>query len=164
MEKSGFRINAGYVIGTLLFAAILIVIVVMKPLSFFHVRGSSMNPTLYEDDLVFCLNTKNLDYEDIVAFKHNDTIMIKRVIGKGGDSITIDEEGNVYRNDELLEEEYVEKKGRGNPDVEYPYLVPENTYFVLGDNRTDSLDSRNIIIGSVKEVDIIGKILFKNKK
>ena len=87
--------------------------------------------------------------------------MIKRVIGKGGDRITIDEEGNVYRNGELLDEEYVSMKGKGNSDIVYPYLVPDNTYFVLGDNRTDALDSRNIIVGSVKKVDVIGKILFK---
>lgn len=120
-----------------------------------------MNPTLYEDDLVFCLNTKELKYGDLIAFKHNDENMIKRVIGKGGDRITIDEEGNVYRNGELLDEEYVSMKGKGNSDIVYPYLVPDNTYFVLGDNRTDSLDSRNIIVGSVKKVDVIGKILFK---
>lgn len=161
MEEKKFRINVGYIIGTLFFLSILAVILFMKPLSFFHVRGSSMNPTLYEDDLVFCLNTKELDYGEIIAFKHNDTTMIKRVIGKGGDSITIDELGNVYRNDELLEEEYVSKKGMGNPDIDYPYLVPENTYFVLGDNRTDSLDSRNIIIGAVKKADVVGRILFK---
>lgn len=161
MENRKFHLNIGYVIGTLLFLIILAILLIAKPLSFFHVRGSSMSPTLHEDDLVFCFNTKDLDYGDIIAFKHNDQNMIKRVIGKGGDSITMDEVGNVYRNDELLTEEYVSEKGLGNSDIVFPYEVPDNTYFVLGDNRTDSLDSRNVIIGAVKKVDVIGKILFK---
>lgn len=159
-EKKMIFLNA-YVIGALVFVTILAILFIAKPLSFFHVRGSSMNPTLHDNDLVLCLNTKKIDYGDIVAFKHENNSMIKRVIGKPGDEINIDSSGNVYRNGKLLEEEYVRMKSLGGIEIKLPYIVPENSYFVLGDNRVDSLDSRLYTIGCIKEKDIVGKILFK---
>ena len=66
-----------------------------------------------------------------------------------------DKEGNVYVNDKLLEESHIKEKLRGETDIEYPYQVPDESYFVLGDDRSSSLDSRTNIIGTIKKENII---------
>ena len=72
-----------------------------------------------------------------------------------------DEEGNVYVNDKLLEEPYVEKKSLGKCQLEFPYQVPDNKYFLLGDQRENSSDSRNPDVGCVSEDQIIGRVMFR---
>jgi signal peptidase I len=75
--------------------------------------------------------------------------------------VEIEDDGNVYVNDRLLDEKYVKNKSLGEVDIEFPYQVKEDTYFVLGDQRKTSIDSRNSEIGSIAKENIIGKILFK---
>ena len=77
-----------------------------------------------------------------------------------GDEI-IDEEGKVYVNEKLLDEPYLKERNLGQTDIKFPYQVPEGSYFILGDDRATSIDSRNSIIGCVNEDDIIGKVIFK---
>ena len=76
-------------------------------------------------------------------------------------SVAIDADGNVYVNSELLEEPYVTEMGLGDCDLEFPYQVPENAYFMMGDHRETSVDSRSSVIGGIAEDQIIGKILFR---
>ena len=87
--------------------------------------------------------------------------MIKRVIGVPGDWIEIDLDGTVYRNGEKLEEPYAEQIALGECDLEFPYQVPPEQYFVLGDMRASSIDSRNTLIGCVQYDQIIGKLFFR---
>lgn len=126
-----------------------------------EIYGKSMSPTLVEGDIVLCIKKSNFNRGDIVAFYYNNRILVKRVIGVSSDWLNIDEEGNVYINDILLEESYIEEKSYGQSDIEYPYQVPEDSYFVLGDSRELSIDSRNSEIGTIKKEDIIGEIIFK---
>lgn len=126
-----------------------------------EIYGKSMYPTLIEGDIVLCIRKSKLEHGDIIAFYYNNRILIKRVIGVPSDWINIDEEGNVYVNDILQEEPYLEEKSYGETNIEYPYQVPEDTYFVLGDARETSIDSRNTIIGTIQKEDIIGEILIK---
>ena len=86
---------------------------------------------------------------------------MKRVIALPEDEVAIDGDGNVYVNGELLEEPYVTEKGLGDCDLEFPYKVPGTGYFVLGDQRSNSVDSRNSVIGSVTKDDIIGKVFIR---
>ena len=102
-----------------------------------------------------------LDYEDIIAFYYNNKILVKRVIAKSSDWVNIDENGSVYVNNELLEEKYIKEKVLGETDIKYPYQVPEGKYFVLGDKRDTSIDSRSSTIGTISEEDIIGKVTFR---
>ena len=75
--------------------------------------------------------------------------------------MVIDAEGNVYVNEELLEEPYVSEKGLGDCDLEFPYRVPGTGYFVLGDRRSNSVDSRNSVVGAITQDDIIGRVCLR---
>ena len=85
---------------------------------------------------------------------------MKRVIGKPLDVVNMDEEGNVFVNGKLLDEPYIKEKALGECDIEFPCQVPEGSYFVMGDHRDTSLDSRNSEIGCVSQDEIVGKIIF----
>ena len=86
---------------------------------------------------------------------------MKRVIGSPGDWINIDDEGNVSINGVLLEEGYVTDKSLDPTDIDYPYQVPENRFFVLGDHRNASIDSRSSVVGCVTREQLIGKVFFR---
>lgn len=126
-----------------------------------QISGTSMAPTLHEGEIVVSLKTQNIDNGSIIAFYHGNKILVKRVIAKSGNWVKITEEGNVYVNEKLIEEPYLKEKNLGQVDIEFPYQVPEGSFFVLGDDRETSIDSRNSTIGCVNEEDIIGKVIFK---
>lgn len=125
-----------------------------------QIYGKSMAPTLIENDIVVSVKKLTFEKGDIIAFYYNNRILVKRVIGTSSDWVNIDEEGNVFVNDKLLDEPYIEKKAYGEVDIKFPYQVPEGSYFVLGDDREASVDSRSSVIGSIKQEEIIGKIIF----
>ncbi|MBQ3142643.1 MAG: signal peptidase I [Bacilli bacterium] len=124
------------------------------------ISGDSMKPTLNQNDITLCIKKNKYKSKDIIAFYYNNQILIKRVIATSFDWVNIDEEGNVYINNVLLKEPYIKLKQKGESDIAYPYQVPENSYFVLGDNRENSIDSRYSVIGSVKNENVIGKVIF----
>ena len=126
-----------------------------------EVNTSSMKPTFNENDIVLALKTKNIKTGDVIAFYHGNKILVKRVIASSGNYVDIDEEGNVYINGYIINEPYVKEKILGETDVEFPYQVPEGAYFVLSDDRSSSIDSRNSEIGCALEENVIGKILIK---
>ena len=126
-----------------------------------QISGASMKPLYKEGDIVLSLKTKNITSGDIIAFYHGNKILVKRVIAKSGQWVVISDDGNVYVDGILIEEPYVTEKTLGDSDIEYPYQVPDGSLFVLGDNRTNSIDSRNSEIGSIKQENIIGKIILK---
>ena len=140
-------------------AAVLIAVFFISVL---RVRGDSMAPNLNEGDLVIAVQTTHFEPGDIVAFYYGHNILLKRVVGSAGDMITIDEDGNVLVNGIQLEEPYLAEKHRGDyTDITYPYQVPEKQYFVLGDNRKDSIDSRSYEIGTISVDQVIGKVLLR---
>ena len=104
------------------------------------------------------IKTKELDRGDLIGFYYQGKILLKRVIAVPQDTVVIDVEGNVYVNAELLEEPYVSEKGLGECDLEFPYKVPGTGYFVMGDRRSHSVDSRNSVIGAIMRDDIIGRV------
>ena len=117
--------------------------------------------TLVNGDIVLLTKTTNFDRGDICGFAWNNKILIKRVIGIPGDWIEIDTDGTVYRNGEKLDEPYAEQISFGECDLEFPFQVPQEQYFVLGDMRESSIDSRNTLVGCVENEQIIGKIFFR---
>jgi len=126
-----------------------------------EIYGKSMNPTLSEGNIVLSVRKTNIKRGNIIAFYHNNKILIKRVIGVSSDWIDIDKKGNIYVNNILLEESYLKEKNKGESNIKYPYQVPEDTYFVLGDERLSSVDSRYKEIGTIHKDNVIGKIIFR---
>lgn len=126
-----------------------------------QVSGSSMEPTLSDDDIILLVKTDNLKTGDLIGFYYQNKLLLKRVIGVAGDVIDIDEEGNVTVNGELLDEPYVTNKSLGECDIELPYQVPESRVFVMGDNRATSIDSRSSAIGCIEQDQIVGKVLIR---
>ncbi|MCD7829989.1 MAG: signal peptidase I [Clostridiales bacterium] len=126
-----------------------------------QVSGSSMEPTLSDSDIIVLFKSGKLESGDLVGFYYQNKLLLKRVIGGPGDVVDIDEEGSVYVNDELLDEPYVTAKALGETDLDYPYQVPENRYFVMGDNRTTSIDSRSSVIGCIEKDQIVGKVILR---
>jgi signal peptidase I len=126
-----------------------------------QIEGTSMEPTLVNGDIVLLAKTTDFGRGDICGFSWNNKILIKRVIGIPGDWVEIDADGTVYLNGEKLDEPYAEQIAFGECDLEFPFQVPQEQYFVLGDMRESSIDSRNTLVGCVGKEQIIGKILFR---
>ena len=125
-----------------------------------RIYGTSMTPTLNEGDIVVSVKGTNLKRGDVIVFYYNNKILCKRLIGKPGDWIDIDKNGNVSVNNVQLDETYLPEKALGDCNIELPYQVPENRYFVMGDHRSVSVDSRNTQIGCISEEQIVGRIIF----
>lgn len=123
------------------------------------VVGSSMEPTLSEDDYLLVSRRSKPDKEDIVIIKQSDKdkYIVKRVIGVSGDKVTFTKNG-VSVNGSLLDESYVKYPESSHYYDEYSETVSEDSYFVLGDNRDNSADSRHF--GDIRESQVIGVVLF----
>jgi signal peptidase I len=126
-----------------------------------QIAGTSMEPNLNDGDIVLLVKTKDLKTGDLCAFYYSNKILVKRVIATPGDYIWIESDGTVFLNGEALDEPYITEKSLGECDVEFPYQVPENHYFVMGDHRGTSIDSRSTVIGCIAEDQMLGKILCK---
>ena len=126
-----------------------------------QIYGGSMSPCLEEGNIVMSVKTSNLKQGDVIAFYYNNKILIKRVIAGPGEWVDIDEDGNVYVNQEKLDEPYVKDPSLGDCNIELPYQVPDERYFVMGDHRSVSVDSRNSSVGCVTKDQIVGKIVFR---
>ena len=146
---------------SLVVVAAIAVLIATLALPVLQISGSSMEPTLNDEEIVVLLKTPNLRRSELCCFSYQNKLLIKRVIGLPGDKINIDINGNVFVNDELLAEDYVTDKALGECDITFPCYVTDNHYFVLGDHRSTSIDSRSSVIGLVSEDYIIGKIFFR---
>ena len=140
-------------------AVAVLIVTLLTPV--LQIAGTSMEPTLNNKDIVVLVKTKKLDRGDLCGFAYSNKILIKRVIGVPGDVIDINPDGTVLLNGEELAESYVTEKGRGECDIELPYLVPEEKYFLMGDHRQTSIDSRSSVIGCVSNEQIVGKLFIK---
>lgn len=145
---------------TLITVAAVAILVATLWLPVLQVYGTSMEPTLTEGDIVLSLKGSKFSPGDVVAFYYNNKILVKRVIGSAGDWIDIDPDGTVYVNHQELQEPYLEDKAFGTCDLTLPYQVPEGRIFVMGDNRSVSLDSRSTAVGCVSEEQIVGRLTY----
>ena len=166
-ERKRYRWQKAYVkalqgtISVLTYMAAVAALIATLVLPVLQIEGSSMEPTLSSGDIVLLTKTTNFSHGDICGFAWNNKILIKRVIGVPGDWIEIDTDGTVYRNGEKLDEPYADQIAFGECDLEFPYQVPQEQYFVLGDMRESSIDSRNTLIGCVENDQIMGKIFLR---
>lgn len=148
-------------VAVLVVVAAVAVLITTLFLPILQISGDSMSPTLNHDEIVILLKTDDFDRGDLIGFYYQGKILLKRVIALPEDEVVIDADGNVYVNGEILDEPYVSEKGLGDCDLEFPYKVPGTGYFVLGDQRSNSVDSRNSAIGAISKDDIIGKVFLK---
>ena len=148
----------------LISAALVLVLVFSFFFRIIQVDGASMVPTLQNGDKLIVWGAgyepRRGDVVIVDSYTAYGKPLVKRVIAKGGDTISIDyASGTVTVNGEVLEEDYIAEPTYLGYDVTFPYTVPEGTVFVMGDNRNNSLDSRSSYVGCIDERDILGKVL-----
>ena len=148
-------------VAILIVAAALAVLVATLWMPVLRIYGSSMVPTLEYGQIVVSVKSRNFESGDIIAFYHGNKLLIKRYIAGPGDYVDLDEDGNVSVNGAVLDEPYLAEKSYGESDLDYPYQVPELRYFVMGDSRDVSIDSRSTIVGCIAEDQIVGKVVFR---
>lgn len=157
-SRRSFRRALLNIAGFITVAAAVAALVVTRVFVLIQVNGSSMSPTYEAGEIVFLRQTSEIEVGDTIGFYYGGNIFLKRIIGTSGDQIDIDKKGNVSVNGKPLNEPYLESKDLGKCELEFPYRVPNGMYFVLGDNRAVSLDSRIKSIGCVQKDQIVGKV------
>lgn len=159
--KRRFRRILRSTVNALIVVAAVAALIATLVLPVLQIAGTSMEPNLNDGDIVVMMKTDRLHTGDLCAFYYSNKILIKRIIGAPGDLLWINDDGTVYLNGTELPEPYITEKSLGECDIEFPYQVPENYYFLMGDHRETSIDSRSSVIGCIAEDQIIGKILFR---
>ena len=160
-RKREFKRVLNSTISVLLVVAAVAVLIATLFLPVLQISGSSMEPTLYNGDIIVLVKTGKYSTGDLCSFAYENKYLIKRIIGGPGDYIEIDRNGIVYVNGVALDEPYVTDLSLGECDIEFPYQVPDNHYFVMGDHRSTSIDSRSSVIGAVDQSQILGRVLVR---
>lgn len=145
---------------TLIVVAAIAVLVATLWMPVLQIYGNSMTPTLKEGQIVVSVKGQDLEQGDMVAFYIGNKLLVKRVIAGPGEWFDITEEGVVFLNGKELDEPYLKEKAFGECDLELPYQVPESRYFLMGDHRQTSVDSRSSAVGCIADEQIVGKIVY----
>ena len=161
LYKRRFRRLLRSTVYALIVVAAVAALIATLVLPVLQITGTSMEPSLNDGDIVLLIKTDDLETQQLCAFYYSNKILIKRVIAKPGDYIWLEEDGTVFLNGQPLDEPYLTEKALGECDVTFPYQVPENSYFVMGDRRETSIDSRSSVIGCISDEQIIGRILLR---
>lgn len=160
-HKGRYRATVRSTIFTLITVAAVAVLVATLWLPVLEIYGTAMTPAIEDGDIVFSVKNSDFEEGDVIAFYYNNKILVKRVIASAGDWVNMDESGNVYVNNQLLDEPYLSEKALGEIDIDLPYQVPDEKVFVMGNHRATSIDSRSKTVGCVSQEQIIGKIFFR---
>ena len=142
-------------------AAAAAVLVAALWLPVLEIFGASMTPTLSEGQYVVAVKDNTPQTGDIVAFYYGNKVLVKRCIAGPGSWVDILEDGTVTVNGKAIEEPYLTRKHFGICDLELPYQVPEGTYFLMGDERETSVDSRHSSVGCISVDQMVGKIVYR---
>ena len=164
LSREQYRSRYGRVLRSTVYALIVVaaaaVLVATLWMPVLQIYGASMTPALEDGQIVLSVKDPSPEAGDIVAFYYNNKVLVKRVIATEGDWVTIEKNGDVIVNGQILEEPYLEEKAYGDVSIDLPYQVQEDTLFVLGDHRSVSVDSRNQAVGCVAQDQVVGKIVF----
>ena len=160
-SSSKYRQALKSTVGTIVVVAAIAVLVASIFLPVLRVTGSSMQPNFSPGNVLVAVKTKDYLPGDVCSFYYNNKLIIKRVIAVSGDVLEIDEDGRVSVNGLVLEESYVQNYDLGLCDIEFPFQVPEEQLFVMGDNRASSVDSRVQAFGCISKEELMGKIVLR---
>ena len=160
-HKRNYRSTLLSTISALVIVAAVAVLVSMLALPVLQVVGESMTPLLHEGEIVVAPKGTAFQKGDVIAFYFNNKILIKRVIANAGEWVNIDVDGNVFINDEPLDEPYLTEKALGDCNITLPYQVPDGKIFVMGDHRKTSSDIRNTAVGCVAQEQIVGRVVLR---
>lgn len=155
--RSALR-GALYSLAVVSAVAVLVVTLWMPVL---QITGSSMEPTLNDNELVVSIKTGHFKPGDVIAFYYNNKILIKRVIATAGQYVDIQEDGTVLVDGVTLDEPYIKEKSLGECNIEFPYQVGDGRIFVMGDDRAVSIDSRTTSVGTISSEKVLGRVVFK---
>ncbi len=142
-------------------AVVIFVITAVSLFPVYRIHGSSMAPTVNAGEVVICTKSDNYSVGDIVAVEIDGKVLIKRLIAEGGDWVEIDENGTLSINGEVKSEPYAVNGREGENVVVSPVQVPSGEWYIMGDNRVISGDSRLSQIGTVSDREIIGRVRFR---
>jgi len=145
---------------TLVVVAVILVNVFTHVLLVVRYNGDGMEPALRSGQTLILRKTQSVEEGDIIAFYYNNQILIRRMICSGEKQIQIQQDGTVYINNQEIEEPYLTAKSLGQCNIVFPYYVKPGCVFVMGDNRTEAMDSRLTEIGTIPTERIIGKVLW----
>lgn len=159
--KSRYSRTLRSTIAILIVVAALAVLVATLWMPVPRIYGSSMSPTLVDGQIVISVKNARFEPGDVAAFYHGNKLLIKRYIAGPGDWVDIDADGSVSVNGSPLEEPYLTEKAYGETNIQLPYQVPDERYFLMGDNRSVSVDSRNTTVGCISRDQIVGKVIFR---
>lgn len=144
---------------TLITVAAVVVLIATLWMPVLRIYGGSMTPSLHDGNIVLSVKGSAFHTGDVIAFYHNNKILVKRIIAGPSDWVDMDKDGTLYVNGQKQEEPYVSEKTLGQCDIVFPFQVPEERFFVLGDHRAVSVDSRSSAVGCVAAEDVVGKIV-----
>ncbi len=165
LDRAKRRSRLGSALKSTLYALIVVAavsfLVSMLWMPVLRTYGHSMKPTLNDGDVIISVKSNDFSKGDLIAFYSNNKLLVKRVIAGPGDWVTVEKDGAVFVNGERLSEPYIKEPAFGNTNVEFPYQVPESCWFVMGDHRSTSIDSRNTSVGCVYEEQVVGKVIFR---
>ena len=156
-----------YDLASTLLSSILVICVIF---TFFFkistVNGQSMENSLYHGDrLIISAIPNDIKYGDVVIISQPNAysnVLIKRVIAVGGQTIEFDTvNGTVSVDGNVLDEPYIKEDMKATFMLRTKYVVPEGKYFVMGDNRNNSADSRDVGVGMIDEDYILGKVIYR---